>query len=111
MVGCYVIEFGCWWEPWGEVDPIAIIGTIGSGFFHKSGGKMASQRILSAPPLTIVVDPIGTTPMETGIGVLMVVVMILRENNGEIGTESDDFCPIIEGGCVVAGGSTRIESH
>ena len=47
---------------------------------------MASQRILSAPPLTIVVDPIGTTPMETGSGVLMVVVMILMENNGAIGT-------------------------
>ena len=72
---------------------------------------MASQRILSAPPLTIVVDPIGTTPMETGSGVLMVVVMILMENNGEIGTESDDFCPIIEGGCVVVGGATRQESR
>ena len=37
---------------------------------------MASQRILLAPPLTIVVDPIGTTPMEAGSGVLMVVVTI-----------------------------------
>ena len=37
---------------------------------------MAAQRILSAPHLTIVVDPIGTMPMETGSGVLMVVVMI-----------------------------------
>jgi len=84
MVGCYVIKFGCWWEPWGEVGPI--IGTIGSGFFRKSGGKMAAQRILSAPHLTIVVYPIGTMPMETGSGVLMVVVMILMENNGAIGT-------------------------
>jgi hypothetical protein len=49
--------------------------------------------------------------METGSGVLMVVVMILMENNGEIGTESDDFCPIIEGGCVVVGGATRQESR
>ena len=72
---------------------------------------MASQRILLAPPLTIVGDPIGTTPMETGSGVLMVVVMILMENNGEIGTESDDFFPIIEGGCVVVGGDTRHESR
>ena len=72
---------------------------------------MAAQRILSAPHLTIVVDPIGTMPMETGSGVLMVVVMILMENNGEIGTESDDFCPIIEGGCVVVGGATRHESR
>ena len=72
---------------------------------------MASQRILLAPPLTIVVDPIGTTPMEAGSGVLMVVVMILLEYNGEIGTESDDFCPIIEGGCVVVGGATRHESR
>ena len=72
---------------------------------------MAAQRILSAPHLVIVVDPIGTTHMETGSGVLMVVVMILMENNGEIGTESDDFCPIIEGGCVVVGGATRHESR
>ena len=84
MVGCYVIEFGCWWEPWGEVGPIN--GTIGSGFFRKSEAKMASQRILLAPPLIIVVDPIGTMPMEAGSGVLMVVVMILMENNGAIGT-------------------------
>ena len=72
---------------------------------------MASQRILSAPPLTIVVDPIGTMPMEAGSGVLMVVVMIVVENNGEIGTESDEFCPIITGGCVVVGGATRHESR
>ena len=48
---------------------------------------MASQRIISAPPLTIVVDPIGETPMETGSGVLMVGVFISLENNGEIGAE------------------------
>ena len=72
---------------------------------------MAAHRILSAPHLIIVVDPISTMPMEAGSGVLMVVVMILRENNGEIGTESDDFCPIIEGGCVVVGGATRHESR
>ena len=72
---------------------------------------MAAQRILSAPHLIIVVDPIGTMPMEAGSGVLMVVVMILMQNNGEIGTESDDFCPIIEGGCVVVGGATRHESR
>ena len=72
---------------------------------------MASQRILSAPHLTIVVNPIGTMPMEAGSGVVMVVVFIVVENNGEIGTESDDFCPIIEGGCVVVGGDTRHESR
>ena len=37
---------------------------------------MAAQRILSAPHLTIVVDPIGTMPMEAGSGVMMVVVTI-----------------------------------
>ena len=109
MVGCYVIEFGYWWEPWGEVGPI--IGTIGSGFFRKSEGKMASQRIKLAPGLAVAVYPIGTMPMEAGSGVLMVVVFILLENNGEIGTESDEFCPIIIGGCVVAGGATRHESR
>ena len=109
MVGCYVIEFGCWWEPWGEVGPI--IGTIGSGKNHLRVTKMASQLIKTTPQLKTAVDPIGTTPMETGSGVLMVVVMILMENKGEIGTESDDFCPIIEGGCVVVGGATRHESR
>jgi hypothetical protein len=49
--------------------------------------------------------------MEAGSGVLMVVVMIVVENNGEIGTESDEFCPIITGGCVVVGGATRHESR
>ena len=72
MVGCYVIEFGCWWEPWGEVGPIN--GTIGSGFFRKSEAKMASQRIKLAPGLTVAVYPIVTTPMEVGSGVMMVVV-------------------------------------
>jgi len=75
MVGCYVIEFGCWWEPWGEVGPIN--GIIGSGFFRKSEAKMASQRIKLAPHLIIVGDPIGTMPMEAGSGVMMVVVFIV----------------------------------
>ena len=96
MVGCYVIKFGCWWEPWGEVDPI--IGTIRSGFFRKSGGKMASQRIISAPHLTVAVHPIGTRPMEAKSGVMVVVVFIVMENKGEIGMDSDHFCPIFVGG-------------
>ena len=72
---------------------------------------MASQRILSAPHLTIVVNPIGTMPMEAGSGVMMVVVFIVVENKEEIGMESPHFCLIIAGGCVVAGGATRHESR
>ena len=109
MVGCYVIEFGYWWEPWGEVGPIN--GTIGSGFFRKSEAKMASQRIKLAPGLTVAVYPIGTMPMEAGSGVMMVVVFIVVENKEEIGMESPHFCLIIAGGCVVAGGATRHESR
>ena len=46
---------------------------------------MASQRIKSAPPLTIAVDPIGTTPMEAGNDLLLAVVTIkltIEVNNG-----------------------------
>ena len=83
MVGCYVIEFGCWWEPWGEVGPIN--GTIGSGFFRKSEAKMASQRIKLAPGLAVAVYPIGTMPMEAGNDLLLAVVTIkltIEVNNG-----------------------------
>ena len=66
-----------------------MIGTIRSGFFRKSGGKMASQRIISAPHLTVAVHPIGTRPMEAGNGVLTVVAFIVMKNNGEIGTDWD----------------------
>ena len=109
MVGCYVIKFGCWWEPWGEVDPI--IGTIRSGFFRKSGGKMASQRIISASHLTVAIHPIGTRPMEAESGVMVVVIFIVMENKGEIGMDSDHFCPIFVGGCVVVGGVIGHESR
>ena len=74
MVGCYVIEFGCWWEPWGEVGPI--IGTIGSGKNHLRVTKMASQLIKTTPQLKTAVDPIGTRPMEAGNDVLLAVVTI-----------------------------------
>jgi hypothetical protein len=81
MVGCYVIEFGCWWEPWGELGPM--IGTIRSGFFRKSGGKMASQRIISAPHLTLAVESIVTMPMEAGSGMMAVVVFIAWKTMGK----------------------------
>ena len=50
---------------------------------------MASQRIISAPHLTVAVHPIGTRPMEAGNGVLTVVAFIVMKNNGEIGTDLD----------------------
>ena len=57
---------------------------------------MASQRIISAPHLTVAVHPIGTRPMEAGNGVLTVVAFIVMENNGEIGTDSAHFVPSSE---------------
>jgi hypothetical protein len=50
---------------------------------------MASQRIISAPHLTVAVHPIGIRPMEAGNGVLTVVAFIVMKNNGEIGTDLD----------------------
>ena len=67
---------------------------------------MASQRIISAPHLTVAVHPIGTRPMEAGSG-----VFIVMENKGEIGMDSDHFCPIFVGGCVVVGGVIGHESR
>ena len=78
MVGCYVIDFGCWWWPWGEVG--RIIGTTGSGKNHLRVTKMASQLIIwlikTTPQLKTAVDPIGTRPMEAGKDVLLAVVTI-----------------------------------
>ena len=52
------------------------------------------------------VDPIVTMPMEAGSGVMVVVVFILLENNGEIGTESPHFASSSQ---VVA--SLQVELH
>ena len=62
-------------------------------FFRKLAGKMAAQRILSAPSLTLAVESIVTMPMEAGSEVMAVVVFFAMENNGEIGTDSDHFVP------------------
>jgi hypothetical protein len=62
-------------------------------FLRKLAGKMAAQRILSAPSLTLAVESIVTMPMEAGSGVMAVVVFFAMENNGEIGTDSDHFVP------------------
>ena len=74
---------------------------------------MASQRIISAPHLTVAVHPIGTStrPMEAGSGVMVVVFFIVMENKGEIGMDSDHFCPIFVCGCIVVGGVIGHESR
>jgi len=49
--------------------------------------------------------------MEAGSGVMVVVIFIVMENKGEIGMDSDHFCPIFVGGCVVVGGVIGHESR